>query len=167
MPDLLSHALLGHALYRLQRDEVASRPGAYALVMLGSLLPDLVSWLPMNVYLKLEAALDLPSEPERYFPPMHSPILVLLWCLLLALCFVPRERKSALAGLGLGAAGHVVLDLLQRKYDGGYLVFYPLELRRHQVGLVSQDAWYVWIFVNGSCCLLLESVRRLRRRRAP
>lgn len=166
MPDLLSHALLGHAIHRLRPAAAATRPGAYTLVMAGSLLPDLVSWLPMNFYLKLEAALDLPSEPERYFPPMHSPMLVVLWCLLLALLFVPPLRRPALAALLLGAAGHVGLDLLQLKYDGGYLVFYPLDLRRHQIGLVPQDSWRIWIAVNGAACLLIEGARRWAARRA-
>ena len=155
MPDLLSHALLGHAIHRIRGDGRAE-PGAYTLVMAGSLLPDLVSWLPMNVYLKLEALLDLPSEPERYFPPMHAPLLTLLWCLLLALLFVPALRRRALGALLCGAAGHVGLDLLQHKYDGGYLVLYPFDLDRYQVGLVSQDDWPLWIALTGLLCTLIS-----------
>lgn len=161
MPDLLSHALTGHAIQRASGGRLD-----YTLVLAASMLPDVVSWLPMNVYLKAEgwSGYWLPAELERYFPPMHSPLLVLLWCVLLSLAFVPRLRSVAWWSLLSGSTAHVLLDLLQLKYDGGYLVFYPASLDRFQIGLVPQASWVVWIAVTGVAALACEGVHRWRCR---
>jgi hypothetical protein len=129
-------------------------------VLAGSLLPDLASWLPLRVYLKAEVLLDLPSELERAFVPMHSPLLAALWCLLLSLAFVAPERRRVLASLLLGAMGHVALDALQWKYDGGYLLLYPLYLGKLQVGLLHQDRWPLWIAVTGAAAATAEVLWR-------
>lgn len=158
MPDFVTHALTGHVMQRLSPRRID-----YATVLVGSLLPDLVSWLPLNVELLLEPY-GFPSESERYFPPMHSLCLVLLWSWLLSLLFVPEERRLVLRSLALGGIAHIFLDSLQYKFDSGYLVLYPLYLKRVQIGLVAQDAWYLWIATGLLATALVEVWRRRRMR---
>lgn len=158
MPDLITHALTGHILHRASDGKMD-----YSLLMAGSLLPDVVSWLPMNVYIRAEGWLGLPHAWERWFPPMHSPLLVLLWCVLLALLFAERWRGLAFWSLGVASQTHILLDLMQLKYDGGYLVFYPVCLERHQIGLIPQDEWGVWILLAAVGAAVAEVWYRRRR----
>lgn len=159
MPDLLTHALAGHVLYRLSPVRLD-----YSLVMVGTLLPDLVSWLPLNVYLKLELPLELPSDMERYFPPMHSPVLSFLWAAFFALLFVPSQRSMALRSLLWPAMLHILLDAFQLKFDSGYLLLYPLAMRRVQIGLVPQDDWHLWIAAGCASVIACEAWLWSRRR---
>jgi len=160
MPDLVTHGLSGVVLKR-----VGNRRISLALVLFGSLLPDLISWLPLNLYFHLERLWNLPPTLQRFFPPMHSPLLVVLVCALMAELFTSAYRRLAFESLVAGSLLHVLLDLLQWKYDGGYLVFYPLSLTRHQIGLVDQQYWYFWLALVLGIGLLLEAARFLMGRK--
>lgn len=162
MPDLATHALTGHAIHRVSGGRLD-----YTCLLAGSMLPDVVSWLMLSFELKAERLGLLPSWPERFFPPMHSFVLVAIWCGLVALWFVKRQRGVVFSSLLLAAEAHVLLDLLQEKYDGGYLFLYPFYWKRVQIGLLPQDDWFVWLAIAAFLVMALEIARRLRKDPAP
>ncbi len=123
LPDLLSHALLAFVLAGVLGKRVS-------LVILGALLPDLVS----KVYVIARFFVDQ-KFLEAFVYPSHTPAAGLLLSFGIA-PFFTGKRLENFAAISIGVASHFALDLLQGpiKYkllwplsDAGFTlnVFYP------------------------------------------
>jgi hypothetical protein len=166
VPDLLTHAALGSML------GVASRRRVLIWLVVGSVLPDLASRLPglgmalASRLLGFSVSYDLLQSVELG----HVPSAVVVLCLLIALLLPAHMRSAVLLGLGCGSMVHLALDTAQRHLTGGYLVLYPLSMKRFELGLVDSEASLDLLPYTVGAAVVLLVVRwasRRRRRVAP
>ena len=116
MPDLLTHAATGYLLGRFY-----STDHRLALLVVGSILPDLLTRIPQIV---LQRFLDLPVG--HFFAAFHTPAALVVACYGLSFLFDETRRRISFVLLLTGALIHVVLDLMQKQfYDGKYMPYFP------------------------------------------
>lgn len=111
---------------------------------LGTVLPDLGSRV---VPLGLEQIGRLVPLPDVVFWPwgvLHEPVGCVLTAAAIALCFVPRDRRVVLAGLLLGCALHLGLDVLQDHHGEGYALLVPVSLATFELGWIGSEATVGW-----------------------
>ena len=94
--------------------------------MFGTVLPDLVT-RPLYIVL-----------PQLYWfiKPLHTPIGIVLVCLLLSGFFVKHHRNRVFIYLLAGSALHLMFDLLQRHMHGGYPIFFPFSWAPWEFGVL-------------------------------
>jgi len=148
LPDLITHTAVAY---------LASRPRSFAryraVFYLGTILPDLIS-RPLYI---------IKPELFVYAAAIHTPVFLIVSCLLLAELFAEKLRSGVrlflLAGVGL----HLCLDLLQRHVASGYFWLFPFSWQSFEVGLFWPETPLslapLWI---GSV-LLTEVIIRLRK----
>ena len=116
MPDLLTHAATGYLLGRFY-----STDHRLALLIIGSILPDLLTRVPQIV---LQRFLDLPVG--HFFAAFHTPAALVVACYGLSFLFDETRRRISFVLLLTGALFHVVLDLMQKQfYHGKYMPYFP------------------------------------------
>lgn len=135
MPDLLTHAAIG-AMLR------ARAPWhSMGWFVLGSVLPDLASRLPVLGLVNASSAFGLTVSLPLLegLSVCHTPLPYLLLCWLVAL-LVPRAHR-AVAWWNLSAAGllHLALDATQQHLQGGYMLLFPLSITRWELGWVQAE----------------------------
>lgn len=148
MVDLLAHALVGYTLgvALSWRHEWLTAPYVTA-VMVGTCVPDLVK---VELLAHPRVVVDLTGLPFSWTPLTYASG-VALSVLVGVLLVVPRERGRALALLGLGAASHLLLDLLLKTPSGrSFPVFWPLTTYRPPTpGLyLSTEPWPTLVAVG-------------------
>ena len=120
MPDLVTHlcsAQLVRKLFRLR---------FFPIFALGVILPDLIS-RPLHIVF----------PPAYWFVvPLHSPIVCLLYCMLLSLLFSREIRRTVFLYLSGGVALHLALDSLQKQLQPTYFWLFPF----------SWKSWWAGIF---------------------
>jgi hypothetical protein len=131
MPDLFAHfssAYLPSRYHKLQRYD--------ALLALGAVLPDLVSRIPIIIFVRW---LDLPIV--YFFRALHTPIGMILVCYLLSFLFERSIRFKSFLSLAIGSFLHLVLDLMQQQFfEGIYLPFIPFSMKAIQWGWFHYNA---------------------------
>lgn len=119
MPDFVTHL----CTVQLARRGLFDR--RFPLFALGAVLPDLLS---RPVHILFPAAYP-------FVRPLHSPVVCVLYCVLLALLFVPASRRAAFACLLAGTGLHLMFDALQKQTGPEYLWLFPFSWRPGCVGL--------------------------------
>lgn len=150
MPDLITHSA---AAYFVTRSRFWQK--FRTLFFLGTILPDLLS---RPFYILFPKLFKLTTA-------MHTPIFVLLFCLLLAQLF-KSQRKQALSALLAGSGLHFGLDLLQRHLIGGYFWLFPFSWRTFEIGLFWPEDTVrlipVWLslIITSECILWWKNHRK-------
>jgi len=126
-------------------------PGAFVRtrllgpVVIGAVLPDLVSRLPATVLeLLRHGGLAIPGWLSMPWGVLNEPFALVLVCLLLAQAFRTSDRWLVFRGLLVGCALHVGLDVLQDHHGDGYLLLFPLSRARFELGWIDSEATVVW-----------------------
>ena len=124
MPDLITH--FGTAYFT---ERITGRPSLRILFYAGVLLPDL---LTRPIYILI---------PDLYWPlmPLHTPVGLVVTCLLFATFFEESIRKKAFAALFSGALLHLGVDQLQGNLIGGYELLYPFTWDYYSLKLFGPD----------------------------
>lgn len=158
MPDVLAHVLapwIGCKLFQLRFHKLMGRD--IALVMLGSVLPDLVAIGYLLQALRIDAG--------GFLMPFHTPIGSALVVAMISL--VVSRRMRAFCLLTLGAATHYALDSLLLHANGGMVLLFPFDWRwGFQLGLIPSDSWIPAIITVVAAASLLAALELKKRRKA-
>ena len=131
MPDLFAHFASGYLPSRHQKIQKYD-----ALLVLGAVLPDLLSRIPDIVLVRF---FHLPVE--YFFRALHAPIVVILSCYLLSFLFERSIRFKSFLSLVAGSCLHLVLDLMQQQFfEGVSMPFIPFSMKTVQWGLFHYNA---------------------------
>ena len=106
MPDLFAHFASAYLPSRYQRLRQYD-----ALLVLGAALPDLLSRIPIIIFVRF---FDLPVV--YFFRALHTPIGVILACYTLSFLFERSIRLKSFLSLVVGSFSHLVLDLMQQQF---------------------------------------------------
>ncbi len=143
--------------------KAATRGPMVPVFVAGTMLPDLLSRGPAILLTAVHTHVHpLPPALLYCWGPLHLPMGILLWCLLLAMLFPESQRRAALANLLGGGALHVVLDLAQRHVGLGYPLLVPFSGRDFELGLIGSEATVPWAPVVALCTVALWWFRRVR-----
>jgi hypothetical protein len=124
MPELITHTL---AFFFIARRFLSDRK--LVLFLIGTMLPDLVS-RPFNILL-----LRFYPLVSEFTLPLHSPLVVVLYCLLLCYFIQYNLRKQAFLCFLVGSFSHLSLDYLQKHIGPGYLPLFPFSRWYYENGL--------------------------------
>ena len=120
MPDLLTHYT---AAYFLTPKRLF--PRHRVLVYLGTILPDVIT---RPIYILMPSL-------ERYTVAIHTPVFMLIFCLLLSEFFQSPKSAKVRAFLLFGVGLHFFLDFFQRHFIGGYYWLFPFSWDYFEIGL--------------------------------
>ena len=125
MPDWLTHTLTGWIIGKTTKINIA-------LIVIGSLIPDLVK---INI-----AFVWLGINHQHIFDPLHTPIGAFLIAGIGSLFF--KDTKKAFIPLSIGVISHFVLDFLLVHLAGGARLFFPFSWNQLNYSLIrSEDYW--------------------------
>lgn len=128
MPDWTTHVIAGWITGKATKMNVA-------LVVIGSLLPDLV---------KIQIIFDaLEINTRGFFDPLHTPVGTLLVALLIATLF-PQIKETFLF-LVAGATTHYFLDFFLEHVTGGMKLLFPFSWKEYQIHLISSDNYWMTV----------------------
>ena len=131
MPDLFTHFASAYLPSRYQKFHQFD-----ALLVLGAVLPDLISRIPILILVRL---LDLPVV--YFLRALHTPIGLILVCYILSFLFERSMRFKSFLSLAVGSFLHLVLDLMQRQFfEGIYMPFVPFSIKTAQWGWFHYNA---------------------------
>ena len=150
MPDLVTHTTAAWVCGRAW----LPRPGLL-LLLFGAQLPDLATRVP---------AILLDHAQARWVLPLHTPVGLLLLCLLLAQAFTVTWRRRAFALLMAGSGTHLLLDAMQENLRGSYHWFFPFSFWNGQLGWFAIEAAVPTIPVQLAVVGVVEFMLRRRRR---
>ena len=128
MPDWLTHSLLGWITGKTSKQDVA-------LVVIGSLIPDLVkiallfTWLGVN--------------DVSVFEPLHTPVGAFLIAGMIAIFF--QEPKTAVLPLGIGIITHFILDFFLVHTHPTLKLLFPFSWEEWQYSLIRSDDYRMTI----------------------
>ena len=152
MPDLITHFTAAYLL-KLPRRWARFRVPFY----LGAILPDLLT-RPLYI-------LFPPSIYVVY--SLHTPIVTAVVCLLIAMFFDEEIRSGVRRNLLLGISLHYGLDIMQKYFFSGYLLFYPfsskslgLQLFWSEEALQLVPVWVIIVVGIEAFCLVKRRVKR-------
>lgn len=152
VPDWLAHVLMAYLVCQVLGWRIKSFDGANtALVVVGSLIPDLVK---VGIVLGVlgVAAWDL-------LDALHMPVGSLLSVALISAFFLrPRE---AFPFMVLGVGTHYALDMLLRHVSGGMLMLFPFSWGRYQLGLIGCEDFKITLAIL-VLVLVVEMVKHSR-----
>ncbi len=120
MPDLITHTAAAYFIIRSQRWQKYR-----TLFYLGAILPDILS---RPFYILFPKLFKLTTA-------VHTPIFVVIFCLLLSQLFEQSLRKAVFWALSIGSSLHFSMDLCQRHLIGGYFWLFPFSWRTFEFGL--------------------------------
>lgn len=128
MPDWLTHTMIGWITGKTTKQDIA-------LVVIGSLIPDLVkinlafTWLRWNSY--------------QVFNPLHTPIGAFLVVGIITVFF--KDARKAFVPLGIGVLTHFILDFFLVHVHGGMRLFFPFSWGEWQYYLIRYDDYMVTV----------------------
>lgn len=120
MPDLLTHVLSGYFLSRVVK------VWDVTLLYVGLILPDMLS---RPLYLLIPGLF-------WYVKPLHSPLVLILVCLLISYLFKREIRSEAFVLLFSGACLHLALDFMQTNTVIYYYWLFPFSFEVYTLGLI-------------------------------
>jgi hypothetical protein len=134
VPDIVTHACVGFLF------KAGTRGGNVPVFLLGSLLPDVVSYIPGALVAGFsQYVYRLPAWQVYFWYPFHLPIGILFTSLLLSFFFPEAGRTGVFLDLILAGGLHLFLDLLQSHLGPGYLVLFPFFDRDFEIGLIGSE----------------------------
>jgi len=127
----------------------ASTHRAYTPVFVaGVVLPDWFSRVPsMGLSWMQRAGYAVPDALVYCWTPLHLPVGILLWSLVLAALgdlLRPGVGRAWFLNLLGGAALHLAFDLIQSHFTGGYLLLFPWSGQPFEFAWIGSEAT-VWI----------------------
>ncbi len=150
MPDLVTHAAAAYFITRPSRFR-----DLRVLFYLGTILPDLLS-RPLHI---------LWPHLHLYTIAAHTPLFMLIFCLLLSELFPPSMRRAVFGYSFAGAALHFALDLFQRHLGDGYYWLFPFSWRSFELGWLWPETSIRFIPIWLALILILELFLQLGKRR--
>jgi hypothetical protein len=140
MPDLVTHALVPYLLVKFFKkfDQTS-----LVVFICGTMLPDLVS-RPFNyIFVRTFPLIN------DFTGPLHSPLMALLYCLLVSYFFAEPVRKKVFIYLLTGSWIHLGLDALQIHVGSGYYLFFPVSRWKQVQGLIwpEDSLWAVPLLI--------------------
>lgn len=149
MADLLTHAAIANLAAR------PAGPRERALVLAGTTLPDLL----------FKGFYFFTGSPTWYAEPTHSPLVVPVFCGLIALLFEPSLRRKAFACLLVGAWLHVLVDLGKSYMGHGVILWaFPFSMDRVELGAYSTYESLWLMAASAALIVVTELVARVLRR---
>lgn len=135
MADLITHTCAA-VLFK------CATKGPYpATFIAGTCLPDLLGRVPAMGLSVVRWKLTWIPEPLIYlWNPLHMPVGIALGSALVSLLFPAKDRKNSFYALLGGGMLHLAVDLLQRHFGVGYLLFFPFSLWDFELGWISSEA---------------------------
>jgi len=128
MPDWLTHTIAGWIAGKTTKMDIA-------LVVIGSLIPDLVK---INL-----AFIWLGMDHQHFFDPTHTPAGAFLIAGIGALFF--EDSKKAFIPLGVGVTTHFILDFFLVHVSGGVKLLFPLSWEEWHYNIIRYDDYWVTI----------------------
>lgn len=107
-------------------------------VAIGTVLPDATGRVPQIAIQLL--SIPIPDSVVWGLDVLHQPLPQLLCVGLIALAFSERDRVAACLGMAAGVGLHFGLDVLQDHHGQGYHLFFPLSVRRFELGWIGSEA---------------------------
>lgn len=142
MPDWLTHTLAGWITGKTTKLDIA-------LVVIGSLIPDLVK---INL-----AFIWLGIDHQHFFDPIHTPAGAFLIAGIGALFF--EDAKKAFIPLGVGVTTHFILDFLLVHVSGSMKLLFPFSWEEWQYHIIRSDDYRMTI-VAVVVALIVYSIYR-------
>ncbi|OGL47606.1 MAG: hypothetical protein A2161_15470 [Candidatus Schekmanbacteria bacterium RBG_13_48_7] len=131
MPDLATHSLLATILQRVTREKIS-----LILILVGTILPDILSRAPII----------LSSHLEWMAVPFHSPIPLFVLAYLVSMLFQEQSRKQVFISLLTGMYFHLFLDMLQwHVADHNYFWLYPFSQFQFELGLFDSNTVFTFL----------------------
>ncbi len=137
MPDLFTHMALNHIIYKLLKKRLS-----ISFILLGGVIPDF--------FIAFEKILIniLGITNTGYIIALkefgHSFFTGLIIALIIGLLF--KQEKKYILSLFLGYSLHILLDLTQNIWGGGYLIFYPFYFKLFAFNLFTYGKEFKYIF---------------------
>lgn len=132
MPDLLTHTLF---VYPLKFKVKKFTP----IILLGAVLPDILSRIPSVLF-------PFQSKIRWAQAALHTPMALLLICLLVSLFFQEKLRINIFKYLFIGSSTHFLLDLLQKSLTTGCFLFFPFSFDSFSFSLIWPNDIVLLIF---------------------
>ncbi len=151
MPELVTHAF---SVYFIGMHPSVKR--VRWLFYFGVLLPDVIS---RPIYI-------LWPRWFGYTVAMHTPIFMLIVCLLLAEFFASPLKIKARWALLAGCGFHFLLDLFQKHIGAGYFWLFPFSWRSFEIGLFWPEATLPLVPIWLLLMVAFEGIWLLRRRKS-
>ena len=116
-----------------------------AVFVLGTLAPDVFCRIPAIVLGAIHNFMvELPPAATHIWQPLHQPVGMILLAYLMCLFFKDTVRRPVFWNLLGGMALHLALDLIQDHQGAGYQLFFPLDSRGYELGLMGSEATVFW-----------------------
>ncbi len=134
MADLITHTCVAYLV-----KAIPGRPNV-ATFVLGTCLPDLLGRVPGMGLTWLRWS--IPAIPEwavYVWAPLHMPAGILLSSFLLSFLFPEAGRRAVFLNLLGGGLLHIAVDLLQRHFGVGYLLFFPFSWWDFELGWIGSE----------------------------
>jgi len=149
MPDLVTHFAAAYFL------KVPNRWSRFRVPFyLGALLPDLLA-RPLSI-------LYSPSGYAMY--SLHTPVVSVIVCLLIAQFFEREIRTGVRANLLLGIALHFCLDIFQKHITVSYYWFFPFSWKTFELGLFWPEDSLKLVPVLVILMIIAETVIQVQKR---
>jgi len=130
MPDPGTHVL---AAYWLRRFILKPKLIDMPVFLLGSIWPDIVSRGGMILF---------SNHYYWFFNMLHTPLSLLLQCIIVALLFKRALQSSVFVSMLCGISIHLMLDSLQSHLaEGAYFWLYPFSTWTTEIGLFPVHVW--------------------------
>jgi hypothetical protein len=149
MPDLVTHTAAAYFLVRSPRFQRFR-----VLFYLGTILPDLLA-RPLHI---------LWPQLLFYTLAVHTPIFMLIFCLMLSEFFAQPLRRTVFAYLYAGVVLHFLLDALQRHLGDGYYWLFPFSWKSFEIGLFWPETSVTYIPLWLLLIVTVEGVLWARRK---
>lgn len=134
MADLVTHTCVAYLV-----KAIPNRPNV-ATFVLGTCLPDLLGRVPSMGLTTLRWSLPwIPEWTVYLWAPLHMPIGMLLSSFVLSFLFPEVGRRVVFLNLLGGGLLHLAVDLLQRHFGVGYLLFFPLSDWDFELGWIGSE----------------------------
>ena len=128
MPDWFTHSLVGWITGKTTKRDIA-------LIVIGSLIPDLVKINLLFIGLNL--------NDHQFFEALHTPIGAILVAGILALLF--NDARKAFIPLIIGISTHFILDFFLVHVHGGMKLLFPFNWEGWQYSLIRSDDYRMTI----------------------
>ncbi len=137
MPDLLTHFVTAYGAR-----EIEARRRLSYWFLIGAVLPDVLT-RPTTIVMPSSFWITM---------PFHTPIGLLLICVMVSLLVTGRIRSGVFFNLLIGSYLHLALDILQAHIAGSYYLFFPFSWKSFEVDLMwPEDSLYlmpVWVLLG-------------------
>ena len=140
MPDWFTHSLIGWITGKTTKQDIA-------LIVIGSLIPDLVKINLAFIWLNL--------NDHQFFETLHTPIAAVLIAGIIALSF--NDIRKAFIPLIIGISTHFILDFFLVHTHGGIKLLFPFSWEGWQYSLIRSDDYSMTIIAILAALLIYSA----------